>query len=406
MSELIQNNPEGAQRLKKVIDRLAAGASVAEVKKEFHDIIKNASAEEVATMEQSLIDGGLPVEEVQRLCDVHANLFKEGLEKGQTPKSISGHPVHTFMAENREAKTRASGLSRKASWSSREAVKAAIEDLKPIIIHYTRKENQLFPYLERYGFTGPSKVMWGKHDEIRALFKEADAALDDSASKAYKAKARKLASQIKTMIFMEERILFPNALKRLTEKDWADLRKGEDAIGFAWVKPGAEYDPILVKPAGGLYSNFDAAVASAGPADQGAPSGDIPLSEGALPREVLDLILTSLPMDFSFVDADDKVRYYSDSPHRVFARSPAIIGRDVRNCHPHKSVDTVEKILDSFKKKEKDKAEFWLELNGRFIFINYKPIYSKSGDYLGTVEMSMDVTEIRALEGRRTLLDW
>jgi len=117
-------------------------------------------------------------------------------------------------------------------------------------------------------------------------------------------------------------------------------------------------------------------------------------------------MLKALPVDLSFVDADDKVRYYSDSPQRVFPRSPGIIGRSVQNCHPQKSVAVVEKILEAFKRKEKDRADFWLEKDGRFILISYKAIYDDSGAYLGTLEMSMDATDIRALTGQRRLLDW
>ncbi|HAE23082.1 MAG TPA: DUF438 domain-containing protein [Spirochaetaceae bacterium] len=408
-----------AGRLKAIIDKLAAGASPAAVKKEFHDLIKDADAVEVAALEQSLIEGGLPVEEVQRLCDVHADIFKAGLERGEKAQGMSGHPVHSYLAENKEARKRARALSLAAWTGGLDALRIAAQGLKPIIVHYTRKENQLFPYLERSGFTGPSKVMWGKHDEIRAVFRELDAAVDAGDAKVARAKARDLGRRVRMMIFMEEKILLPNALKRLSETDWAELRRGEDAIGFAWIKPGAVYDPALAgrasgagqPAAGGAYAGFNAAVeaaiakADAG-ANQGRQAGAIPLSVGGLPLDFLDRILKSLPVDISFVDADDKVMYYSDSPHRVFPRSPAIIGRSVQNCHPHSSVAIVEKILSAFKNKEKDKADFWIEMNGRFIIISYKPIYDDAGVYLGTLEMSWDATDIRALEGQRRLLDW
>jgi DUF438 domain-containing protein len=360
-----------------------------------------------------LIEGGTPVEEVQRLCEVHADVFRSGLERGERPDRMPGHPVHTYLAENREGGKRARRLASSA-FGGIGAIKAALSDLRPIIVHYERKENQLFPFLERTGFTGPSKVMWGKHDEIRAAFRAVEAACGSGDARAARKGARDLARRIRTMIFMEERILFPNALKRLTEADWAAVRRGEEAIGFAWVKPGAEWDPALAgAPAGGAsggqYANFAAAVSAAVGAQTSAPLGattDIPLSTGSLPLDWLDRVLKALPVDVSFVDAEDKVRYYSDSPHRIFPRSPGIIGRSVQNCHPPKSVAVVEKILESFKSKEKDKADFWLEKDGRFILISYKAIYDDAGKYLGTLEMSMDATDIRALTGQRLLLDW
>ena len=225
MSEYLTNDAtraERAARLKVIIDKLAAGATPSAVKKEFHDLIKGADAAEVADLEQSLIEGGLPVEEVQRLCDVHADVFKAGLERGERAERMPGHPVHTYLAENKEARKRARSLRLAALGGSLEAVANAVRGLKPIITHFERKENQLFPYLERKGFTGPSKVMWGKHDEIRAVFRELDAATGSAGSKAYRAKARDLARRIRAMIFMEEKILLPNALKRLSDAEWAE----------------------------------------------------------------------------------------------------------------------------------------------------------------------------------------
>lgn len=420
MSEYFGKPPaeeDRAGRLKVIIEKLAAGASPAAVKKEFHDLIRNADASEVASLEQSLIEGGMPVEEVQRLCEVHADVFKAGLERGEKADRMPGHPVHTYRAENREARKRARALSRAAFLGGLPAIRSAAEELRPIIVHYERKENQLFPYLERSGFTGPSKVMWGKHDEIRSAFRELDAALAAGDVRSARSKARDLARRVRTMIFMEERILLPNALKRLSDTDWAEVRRGEDAIGFAWVKPGAEWDPALATAQAGAggYATFEAAVKAAegagtagnpAPGPSGAPTDAIPLSTGSLPRDVVDRILKSLPVDVSFVDAEDKVQYYSDSPHRVFPRSPGIIGRSVQNCHPPKSVAVVERILESFKRKEKDKADFWIEMGGRFIVISYKPIYDDSGKYLGTLEMSWDATEVRSLTGQRRLLDW
>lgn len=449
MSEFLTNTGAGkaadadkaarAERLKVIIERLAAGESPAAVKKSFHDLIKGADAAEVASLEQSLIEGGMPVAEVQRLCEVHADVFRAGLERGEKPEKMSGHPVHTYMAENREAKKRSTALMF-ASFGNVEKIRRSAENLKPIITHYERKENQLFPFLEKTGFTGPSKVMWGKHDEIRAAFRDISEAVERMDSKKARSLARDLARKIKTMIFMEERILFPNALKRLSDADWAAVYQGEPAIGFAWVKPGSAWDPalpLLAKAQGAAASGATASGSTASwgrapsdaynpvyetdddgsgtgiyaPAEPSAPvvpgpHTDIPLATGSLPLDVLDRILKSLPCDVSFVDANDKVRYYSDSPHRVFPRSPGIIGRDVSNCHPPKSVAIVEKILEAFKNKEKDKADFWIEMGGKFIFISYKPIYDDAGTYLGTLEMSMDATELRSLQGQRRLLDW
>ena len=207
-----------------------------------------------------------------------------------------------------------------------------------------------------------------------------------------------------SMMFMEEKILFPNAIKRLGERDWVRIRQGDDAIGYAWIKPGAIWDAALAW----AQAKEEVKASPIVEREQTSPSAEpmIKLNEGALPLKILDLMLRKLPLDISFVDANDRVLYYSDSPHRVFPRSPAIIGREVKNCHPPKSVATVERILEAFRKKEKDSAEFWITMGGRFILISYKAIYDDDGSYLGTMESSWDATDIRALQGERRLLDW
>jgi DUF438 domain-containing protein len=419
MNERTSIDPARQQKLKEIIRRLHGGASASEVKRDFADLIRGVSAQEVASMEQALVDEGFPVEEIQRLCEVHVQVFESSLGKGRPPKSMPGHPVHSLMAENREARTRLKRLTAltrsgflasllrignvsaaPGSASSRGAAEAsALDDLEKILIHYTRKENQLFPYLEKHGFTGPSKVMWGKHDEIRRLFKEARAALGDTGR--FRSEAGKLAAAIRRMIFMEERILLPESLRKLSEREWAEIRGGEDAIGFAWIRPGAEYDAGIA---------WNSARTSSHPAANGkAASGQaasVDLAVGRIPVEILDIALKRLPFDLSIVDENNKVLYYSDSPDRVFPRSPAVIGRDVRNCHPPSSVAVVEKIIEAFRRKERDRARFWIQLGERFVVIEYLALYDANGEYRGTLEVSQDATGTRALEGQRRLLEW
>jgi len=412
-------DPARQVELKKIIARLHGGEPASELKKEFAALIKGVSAAEVAAMEQSLIDGGMPVEEVQRLCDVHVQVFQQSLSLGKKPKELPGHPIHTMIEENRQARKKAFALVAAArSWAwgigAAEPAASALEDLAQIIVHYTRKENQLFPYLERDNFTGPSRVMWGKHDEIRARFAEARKALKDS-PKAFFKITKSLASSIRKMIFMEEHILIPESARRLSEKDWAEIRLGEEAIGFAWVKPDSLYDAGLVlasrmnpgKPENRGETQPEARMPES-PAKTSPERGEelLELATGRIAREVLDLALKTMPVDISVVDENDKVLYYSDAPHRIFPRSPAVIGRSVQNCHPQKSVDVVNKILKAFKNKEKSKARFWIEMGGRFILIEYYALYDAAGTYRGTLEVSQDLTELRALEGQRRLLDW
>ena len=439
-------DPAKQEKLKAIIGRLHDGAPVKDVKRDFARLIDGVSAAEVATMEQALIDAGMPVEEVQRLCEVHVQVFQGELSKGERQERMPGHPIHTMNAENREAKARISRvLSLSLAWrlgadKARDTA-AAFEDLSRITVHYTRKENQLFPYLERQGFTGPSRVMWGKHDEIRAMIGQARSALQEGPA-AFRRVMRPLAGKMKRMMFMEERILMPESVRRLSDRDWAEIRKGEDAIGFAWVQPSSVYDAGLVlsgavgaggaagtggtgtaarvptlselianakpiaDPAGEVASAAGAAGTAAADSGDTVVKGLLQMAEGKIDLGLLNIALNRMPADISVVDENDRVLYYSDNPHRIFPRSPAAIGRTVQNCHPQKSVDTVNRILDAFRKKERDRARFWIQMGGRFILIEYYALYDSTGAYRGTLEVSQDATEIRALEGQRRLLDW
>jgi len=231
--------------------------------------------------------------------------------------------------------------------------------------------------------------MWALHDDIRIMLKDVKAKTQDSAitEKAVKA----LAHMINDMIYKEEHILFPMALETLSEDDWTKVRQGEDEIGYAWIKPADEWRPLGV--------SFQQALLT-------EKVGSLNLDTGQLTADQVNLVLTHLPLDISFVNENDGVVYYSQTAERVFPRSPGIIGRKVQNCHPPKSVDMVEKILQEFKSGNKDSAEFWIQMKGRFIHIRYFAARDRNGNYRGTLEVSQDVTGIKRLEGEKRLLDW
>ena len=403
MSEYQKGSAEYRQeRLKEIVQDLHEGSDIKAVRKRFAELIRNVSPEEIAQMEQGLIAEGVPVEQVQKVCDVHVQVFEQALGRQRKSRVLPGHPVHTYLEENKAARKvlkRIRPLLRQVSRGARaEELEKELEQLKKIEIHYQRKENQLFPYLEQVDFTGPSKVMWGKHDEIRAQLRELETAYREQDWGRFTSVGRGLLRAIRRMIFMEEKILFPTSLKKLSDKQWVEIRRGEGEIGYAWVQPGNLWDPSVV--AAGSESKVS------GQEDAAAQSpAEMALDEGKLNLEQINLMLKNLPLDVTYVDENDRVRYYSQGLERIFPRSPAVIGRAVQNCHPPASVHVVEKILDSFKRKEKDQAEFWLTLKDRFIHIRYFAIYDRKGEYRGVVEVSQDVTDIRALKGQRRLLD-
>lgn len=409
-------DPERQGELKAIIKELHAGATPEEVQPRFTELIEDVEASEIAAMEQALIDEGLPEEEVKRLCDVHVRVFAEALE-GHEPLSVpAGHPVDTFQRENRallqvtqSLRTLADRLGSSpdaAEWGRlKPALASSLDRFAEVERHYLRKENQLFPYLERHGVEGPSKVMWALHDDIRAALKQTRAALDGDEAAAAVTGTIETVTMADDMVTKEEKILFPMAVDALSAEEWAAIRAGEAEIGYAFVAEVPDWPPAGAAASGPAEGGASgpAGVAAGGPA--AAVGGPLSLHTGALSLEQIDLMLRALPVDVTFVDEDDEVRFYSEG-ERVFPRSPGVIGRKVHNCHPPASVHKVKQIVEAFRAGEKDVAEFWLELEGKFLHIRYFAVRDEAGDYRGVVEMVQDVTAIRALEGQRRLLDW
>ncbi len=364
------------RKLKDLVLGLHAGEEVEKLQSEFKEILVDVSATEVAEMEQSLISSGeLTAQQVTSLCDLHVQIFKESLDVQHKPETTPGHPIHTYMSENKEAQRLVNLLKENPDDDS------TIEGLKKIVIHYTRLQNQLFPLLEKVGITGPSTVMWAKQDEIREMINNLNAST-----------LNELLVAIEEMIYKEENILYPMSLENLSEYDWVKVRTGEEEIGYAWISPGQDWKPI---------SPIDIHQV-----DQEPESPKINLNTGSLTLKEIDLLLRHLPLDISFVGIDEEVKYYSATDDRIFPRSPAVIGRSVINCHPSKSYDKVQKIMTYFKEGKKDKAIFWIQMKGRFFLISYYAVRDDEGEFVGTLEATQDITEVRSLEGEQRLLDW
>lgn len=396
------SDEERMEVLKGIIRDLHAGVEMEILRDRFARLCEYVTPTEIAQMEQSLIDEGLPEEEVKRLCDVHVEVFKQSLDTQETPTTPSGHPIHNFMAENRatenilkEIDGITGELGRHPSSEDVAAIRETLVDLvtrlSEIEKHYLRKENQLFPILEAKGMSGPSQVMWAVHDDIRAALKigrEQASAGDPRISLTLE----ELSITIRDMIYKEENILYPMSLESLTHEDWLRVKDGEAEIGFAWIQPLFEWpgadDVVEVAP------------------EEPTVAGLLDLEVGKLTPEQVNLIFKNLPIDVTFVDEDDRVAYYSHGRERAFPRSPAVIGRKVQLCHPGSSVHVVERILKEFKEGSRDVADFWINSQGRFLYIRYFALRDEEGNYRGTLEVNQNVTEIKGLEGERRLLDW
>ena len=390
--------------LKDIIRELHKGGNLEEQKRRFAELIRDVSPSEISEMEQRLIEEGMPEEEVKRLCDVHVQVFKESLDEKPLPSAVPGHPLHTLVEENRALRRildEFRGLLDRVTPGDggvtleklRDEIQSTLSELAQVEKHYLKKENQLFPLLESKGVSGPSKVMWAIHDDIRMMIREFRGFLVEEKAAELVAAGRRLTEMMGDMIYKEEKILFPMSLETLDEKDWARVKKGEEEIGYAWITPGTEWKPP--SPLEGL------------PEIPGyrRPAG-IELETGALTPEQINLLLKNLPVDVTFVDEEDTVRYFSAGAERIFPRSPGVIGRKVQNCHPPDSVHVVNRILEAFRKGERRVAEFWVQSRGRFIHIRYFAVHDEAGRYRGCLEVSQDVSGIRDLQGEQRLLDW
>ncbi len=404
-------DPARLEALHQIVKDLHAGKSVEDVKPAFEELIADVEATEIAAMEQKLIEGGVPDSEVKRLCDVHVQVFADALEGHEPITAPPGHPMDTFQREN-QALLQVTASLRKvaeavgeppdgAAWARlKDALAGTVERLAEVEKHYLRKENQLFPFLEEHGVEGPSKVMWAIHDDIRALIKQArqTIAADDAAMAVSTCMA--LAKMVDDMVSKEERVLHPMSMDTLSEAEWVKIRAGEGDIGYAFIAEVPAWPAEA--PGEGAAAASGAAAAQAG---QASPAGLLSLNRGELSLEQLNLVLGVLPVDFQYVDEHDRVLFYSEG-HRIFPRSPGVIGRKVQNCHPPASVHKVQQIIDAFRAGEKDTAEFWIEMQGKFLHIRYFALRDAGGNYRGVVETVQDVAGIRALEGQRRLLDW
>ncbi|QAA76493.1 MAG: Hemerythrin domain protein [Candidatus Bipolaricaulis sibiricus] len=393
MSEMIGNTRKEA--LKKILRRLHDGESPQKLKEAFREAVGNVSPQEIAAVEEELVRDGVPREELMKLCDLHLALFEESLA-GAEISTPPWHPLHILMAEHREMLAVANRLASRAregvrTPEDRQEVEGLVGHLVGSESHYLREENVLFPYLERHGIIEPPKVMWAEHDRIRELKK---AVVNDApAGKDLAEGAIALSEMLASHFLKENRILFPSGLRVIPDGAWPEIRRQFDEIGYCCFTPA-----VPPPPEGAAAPARAAAPASASEFRLRFPTGEF------TPQE-LEAVLNALPVDITFVDKDDTVRYFSASKDRIFVRTEAVLGRKVRDCHPPKSVHVVERIVSDFKAGRRDVAEFWIPFRERFVYIRYFPVRGRGGEYLGTVEVTQDIGPIQRISGERRLLD-
>jgi DUF438 domain-containing protein len=409
MSELIDNARQRKDLLKHMIRQLHAGEAPERVRTQLLRVLGQVPYNDVVAVEQELIQEGLPTEEILKLCDLHSAVLHGAVDLEHAREAPPGHPAHTFRLENQALEWEIREVDRivgelqavAASADAADAVGALrgrFNSLMDVDKHYLRKEHLLFPFLEKKGITGPPTVMWGKHDETRALLKRAiqalaslgDAPAGGEAAAAARQALAPAARAVADMIQKEEQILLPMCLDTLDDGEWYAIARQSLEYGYCLVDPDAEWHPadLVDTPA------------------TAADAGRIQLPSGSLTPAELQAILNTIPFDLTFVDRDDTVRYFTQGRERIFARSRAILGRKVQYCHPPSSVKVVEQILADFRSGAQDHAAFWITMKGRFLSIEYFALRGADGAYLGCLEVSQDLTAKRALAGEQRLLQY
>jgi len=395
--------------LKEIIKQLPEGAPPEEVKERFRETLKDVTSEDIIKVEQELVKEGMPREELQKLCDIHMAIFGEQLQE-QELHIPSGHPIsilieeHTIMLQRAERLETLLGMVQEACDSV--YVGDVLTELQNIAKefqdsekHYLREENVLFPIVEKHGITEPPAIMWMEHDKIREVKKKFTNLVEKWNTMTYEEFKKRLSDATKPLctllpshFFKENNILFPAAIEAVSIEEWEEARKEFDEIGYCCFTPPAATVKMQVEKPRSKTERLT--------------EETLKFETGSLSKEEVEAILDSLPIDISFVDKNDSVKYFNKAEKRIFVRTKAVIGRKVQKCHPEKSVHIVNKIVDAFKKGKKDSAEFWITMDGRLVHIRYFAVRGKNGEYLGTMEVTQDLTDIRKLEGEKRLLDW
>lgn len=389
MSEIIDNVSKRQEQLKSLIQRLHRGEDREAVEAEFKRDFAYVTGAEIAQMEYNLVQDGVSVEEIQSLCDVHASLFQGSLSELHKDV-LTVNPITIFEEENAQF----SALVDKAIKFKQETNMSLgvvkpflldmIEKFRLVDAHYAKKENVFFPFLEKHGIETIPQVMWGVDNQIREKLKDSFITLNtiDDVNVMME-KFYQMVDMVKEMITKENMILFPLLRDTLTESDFKAIAQS------------------LENPEAGVYQSKDEQTSSQ--EDINSVDGDIRMSMGHLSTTEVNAILNTLPFDMTFVDANDRVKYVSQGKERIFDRPASVIGRPVHLCHPPQSVHVVMSIVEDLRSGKKDHEDFWINFRGKFVYIRYYAVRSENGEYLGCIEVTQEISEIRSLEGEKRL---
>ena len=403
------------EKLRVVLDvkeRYLSGAlPLDEARAILRERVKTLRPYEIALAEQELKtfeDDECRKEDIQQMMV----LFQDVLDRSR-PDLPEDHPITCYIRENDAMR----GLLKQVEELAQYPViknqwLELYDELHKHRLHLSRKQNQLYSILERKGFDRPTTTMWLLDDFIRDEVRDARRLLEEGREEEFIAMQPVIVADILDLIEKEETVLYPTSLAMIRPDEFEEMKAGDREIGFAWIKVGAgnrteeSKKPLPATEAAGFASDLAALLGKYGFSGGSTPGQLLEVATGQMTLEQINLVYKHMPVDFSYVDENEIVRFYTDTDHRVFPRSKNVIGRDVKNCHPRTSVHLVEEIIDKFRRGEQDEVDFWINKPGLFIYIYYVAVRDEEGRFRGILEMMQDCTRIRSLEGSRTLLSW
>lgn len=342
----------------------------------------------------------------------------EGYMDYSRPNVPEDHPLSRYYQENEEMKRLLLAVEDLVQYPViKNQWLELFDELRKYPIHYSRKQNQLYPLLEQKGFDRPTTTMWTFDDMVRDNIRDAYNLLEAGNEEEFIRSCKKLIFYGRDLMEKEETILYPTSYAMITAEEFEDMKEGDLEIGYAFFTPAekrvkgttvagksTETSASSAPEAAGFAADLQQLLSKYGYSAGGSEKLDV--TTGKLTLEQINLIYQHLPFDISYVDENELVCFYSDTDHRIFPRSKNVIGRQVMNCHPRKSAHVVREVIDKLRSGEQDKAEFWINKPGFFIYIIYVAVRDAEGNFRGVIEVMQDCTHIRSLEGSQTLLKW
>ena len=374
--------------------------------------VKTLRPYEIALAEQELKtfdEDECRKEDIQQMME----LFQDVLDRSR-PDLPEDHPIMCYLRENDEMRRLLKQVEELAQYPViKNQWLELYDELHKFRLHLSRKQNQLYSILERKGFDRPTTTMWLLDDFIRDEIRDARRLLEEDKDDEFIAMQPTVVADVLDLMQKEETVLYPTSLAMIRPAEFEEMKSGDREIGFAWIRVGKEApkadtskETAPATAAAGFANELASLLGKYGFGGGSTPGALLEVATGQMTLEQINLVYKHMPVDFSYVDENEIVRFYTDTDHRVFPRSKNVIGRDVKNCHPRTSVHLVEEIVEKFRRGEQNEVDFWINKPGLFIYIYYVAVRDEEGRFRGVLEMMQDCTRIRSLEGSRTLLSW